>query len=471
MISGSIQDMLFHHPEKSSKNRYIRLENAKILNDKTLVFKISCSREIRTCFFSDKIFIQYDKSVNWLDSSILNIPAVSGLVTIAWAYGANLYVDKLDKTFLESLMNIQSAMAKLYPDFPMSKINVQNVVPHRFHNNKCGLLFSGGLDCITSYIKHRSEKPELIHVWGIDVRSDDTKIWNLRSRMLTNFSVRAGVQINVIRTNIREIVDEDFLHRKFGLEWWQNVSYGIVLNGLCAPLTCVTSINSLLFAAGVTSNFTYPSGEHPSIINNLSWGDTRVLIDNNELSRQLKIRYFLKDFTANCFHPFLKVCNKYDEPASNCGACEKCYRTIVGLVLEGIDPVKCGLNNVTKKTFEKIKERLSSNNFLITKSFVESKGEYYARMGSLSLWKDIQQHIPEKNNSNVHGSKDFLEWFRNFHLCREQQNEKGAVVKSPFNIAYYCAVYLANYLPKNIRIVTKQLLRSLMHRYEKFRWE
>ena len=466
------QDLSYHQADEPSTNEYIKIEKAELLNDKTLVFKLSCSKQIRDCLLSDKIYIQYDRSIRGLDNSVLNIPAVSGLITIAWAHGADLYVEELDRTYLESLRKIQPVMTKMYPDFPSSKINVRKVVSNRFCNNKYGLLLSGGVDSITSYIKHRNKKPELIYVWGIDVRSHDTESWKKTLKMLENFSAREGVRINVIRTNIYEMLDKDFLRRKFGLDWWQNVSFSITLTGLCAPLTCVADVKYLLVAAGVTpAACRYPSGSIPLANNNLSWGDIQVFQDNLELSRQLKIRYFLKDFAENYFHPFLKVCNKIEEPASNCGVCEKCYRTIVGLVVEGIDPVKCGFNNVDRETFEKIKERFYNNSLLTRKFFIESRGEFYIRMTDVFLWEDIHQHIPEKINHNVRGSKEFLEWFRNFNLSRYIQHANNNVVISPFHILYNCALYFSDHIPKNMRIATKQLLKSLAHRYEKIRWK
>ena len=463
--------MSFHQSDVRSTKRYIKIEKAELLNDKTIVFKFSCSKQIRDCFLSDKIYIQYDRSIRGLDSSVLNIPAVSGLITIAWAHGADLYVEELDRTYLESLRKIQPVMTKMYPDFPSSKINVRKVVSNTFCNDKYGLLFSGGIDCITSYIKHKSKKPELIYVWGIDVRSYDTESWKKTSKMFADFLAREGVRISVIRTNIHEIVDKYFLHRKFGLDWWQNVSFCVALTGLCAPLTCVADVKSLLIASDTTSGFRYPLGSYPLYNSNISWADIQVTLDNPELSRQLKIRYFLKDFTENYFHPFLKVCNKGDEVASNCGVCEKCHRSIVGLVVEGIDPVKCGFNNVDRETFEKIRERFYSKDLLTRKFFIESRGEFYNRMADIFLWEDIHQHIPEKINHDVRGSKEFLEWFRSFNLSRYIQHANNNVVISPTHILYNCATYFSDHMPKNLRIATNRLLKSLAHRYEKIRWK
>jgi len=387
------------------------------------------------------------------------------------AHGAEMYIEELDKTYLESLKKVQAVIANMYPDFSLSKISVQKVVQNRFCNENYGLLFSGGIDCITSYIKHRSKKPELIYVWGIDVRSYDIESWKKTSKILTNFADREGVSLNVIRTNIYEIIDKDFMRKKFGLDWWQNVSFGVVLSGLCAPLTCVADIKLLIIASSATPEFKLPLGSYPLIKNGISWGDIQVFLDSREFSRQLKLRYFLKDFTENDYYPFLKVCNKLTEPASNCGVCEKCCRTIVGLAIEGIDPSKCGFKNLNERTFEKIRERFCNNDLLSRKILVETRGDFINRIADAFLWEDIHQHIPKMINHNVSGSKEFLEWFRMFNLSRYlQQTNENVKMSLPHILLNYAKRFL-DLMPRNIRIVANQLLNSLAFHYEKIRWK
>ena len=269
-----------------------------------------------------------------------------------------------------------------------------------------------------------------------------------------------------------EILDKDLLHRTFGLDWWQNVNYGLALTGLAAPLTCVTGIKSLLLSSGTSDamGFVGPSGASPHIINKLSWGSTKVHLDNNKLPRQLKIRNYLKPATEQNYYPFLKVCNKYEEAASNCGVCEKCYHTIVGLALEGIDPNKCGFNNIDVETFKEIKSRFTNKNLLTKKLFIESVGQFNSRMQAFLTWKDIQEHMPEDISHNVCGSQDFLEWFKTFDLSNYLKNADASFVISPSHILLYFANSLSSKAPKNIRIILNQLISSVSHRYEKIRW-
>jgi hypothetical protein len=87
--------------------------------------------------------------------------------------------------------------------------------------------------------------------------------------------------------------------------------------------------------------------------------------------------------------------------ALNCSQCEKCARTIVSLVVGGVDPESCGFK-VTLETVAYMKQRLQSGT--IAKSH-------------LALWwGPAQREIPEQLEGDMYGLREFLEWFRDFDL-------------------------------------------------------
>ena len=178
-------------------SEHLTVTKVRLVNDKTLVFSLSASKKTGGFLLSDKVFVEYDQSIKSLDKSILSIPVVAGLITIAWAQGADFFIEKIDQNYLECLETIAPIMSNSFPKFQFSKIKANQVVPNSFHNDRCGLFFSGGLDSITSYIKRRNEKPVLIFVHGIDVRSDDDESWKKTSELLENFSTTEGTKVTV----------------------------------------------------------------------------------------------------------------------------------------------------------------------------------------------------------------------------------------------------------------------------------
>ncbi len=149
-------------------------------------------------------------------------------------------------------------------------------------------------------------------------------------------------------------------------------------------------------------------GSHPSIDNNISWANVKVFHDGYELSRQEKIRYVIKNYIRETgSYPLIRVCTKKITNQFNCSKCEKCYRTIIGLLLGGIDPNKCGFN-IDSRTFRFIRQKL------IKRKIMLGKDEVF-------MWKDIQEHTPATINHNLNDSKEFFGWFKDFDIV---ENEK-----------------------------------------------
>jgi len=392
-----------------SSEKHIRIERLKVLKNRLSFFKSSYSKNVQKYFLSNQFFVEYDKDIHNVSKSILYIPAVSTLIPVAWAVGADIYVEELDKTYLESLGKVQQVMKDWYPNLPFStNIHVDKVVPNSFSNNRYGLLFSGGLDSTASYIRHKSKKLDLIMVCGVDIPLDEEKLWRKAKDKYEDFANQENVEISFIKTNARQCTNERLLREEFGRyltdsTWWGGFHHGIFYLGLCAPLS-VKHVGTILIAASYTREFQYPWGSHPLVDNRISWADVRVLHDAYEVSRQEKIRHVLNNCVRNSRHyPHLWVCT-IDRPRSfrgfNCGKCEKCSRTITGLVLENIDPNKCGFN-IDNKFFDFLKQNLSR--------FIRGEDQVF-------MWKDIQRHIPKVINHNLHDSKEFFEWFKNFDV-------------------------------------------------------
>lgn len=435
-----------------SKRRYIKIEELKALKNGVLLARLSCSKEIRKYFSSNLFYVKYDRDIHNVSSSILHIPVVSNLATFAWAIDADIYVKELDKTFLESLNTIKTVMEKWYPNLPFStRINVGNTISNSIDCKGYGLLFSGGVDSTTSYIKHRDKKPNLIMIWGADVPPDKKDFWNRIKNHYEIFAGQENTKINFVRTNMR-ILNETILTLKFGKyltdsSWWGALQHGIGLLGLCAPLTVTERIGEILIASSHAQGLlAYPWGSHPLIDNKVSWANVKVVHDGYNVSRQEKIRYVLKSYIKDTGrYPLLRVCwSQFSN--FNCGKCEKCSRTITGLVLENIDPNKCGFN-IDNAFFDCLKQNLVQRKFNLSP-------------GRVFLWKDIQKYIPEEMSHSLYNCEEFFEWFKDFEISE--------IKRSDTHIKSYL-LYLFYQLPKNmqkaiLRFKSNDLIRNHLFR-------
>ena len=293
---------------------------------------------------------------------------------------------------------------KWYPQFSFStNIYAENFVSNRFNGERYGLLFSGGVDSLTSFIRHKDKHPDLFTVWGADIPVYENDFWRKVRNRISFFASQEGLNVHFIKTNMKQLLNQRLLARDYKLEgWWGPVSHGLMLLGLVAPLT-TKGIGTVLIASpgrGIKDD-----AVNLLIDSNVSWADVRVIVDGYDLSRHEKIKYIIK-------HPeylsSLRVC--YSQHSNyNCGRCEKCLRTITALVLEGIDPKNCNFD-VDEKIFRYIKDCLV-------------KGKLKLLEDEIFMWRDIQKHIPEQYNNDMPGSKEFFMWFKGFDLSKYQMNK------------------------------------------------
>ena len=82
---------------KANNQPYIKIFDIETSNNK-LVAKLDFSEDISKYFTTDCFVAEYDKNIEGVDESILVIPPLSNVVTVAWATGADIYVKNLDKS-------------------------------------------------------------------------------------------------------------------------------------------------------------------------------------------------------------------------------------------------------------------------------------------------------------------------------------------------------------------------------------
>ena len=62
--------------------KYIKIEDL-ILQKNRISVRLSCSKNIQKYLMSNTLYIEYDKNIDDVPNSILQIPAVSCMVTLA----------------------------------------------------------------------------------------------------------------------------------------------------------------------------------------------------------------------------------------------------------------------------------------------------------------------------------------------------------------------------------------------------
>ncbi len=401
---------------------FIRVDDLQTVENKLFV-KFCFSEEVRRYFNGDRLFLTFDQNIEKINKSILSIPALSVVAPVAWAVGADVYLDSTDACFLRSLKNVESQFIKWFPRFSFStEIHVDHVVSDASSGKRVALLFSGGLDSLTSYLQHKEQKPVLISIWGVGVPISESRYWNLLKEKLQDFADQEGLRIHFVETNANELLNMELLDRNFlpagfrpaGFNWNLAVSHGLIHVGVASPLLW-PQFGTLLVASSDSNNIWAPDGSLLFGHADVSLGNTKVFYDNHELTRLEKVRILksnprYSDKLIVCTSTSKFSANPTAIPTLNCCECEKCLRTIAELALEGIDPARSFSLIKPEDAFKLIKARLRYGGLTPDQSLL------------LGEWKDMQNSVADilKNETGtgneIQGAREFFEWFRTFNL-------------------------------------------------------
>lgn len=418
--------------------KYIKIDELKIVNNKKIMIYLSYSKELNRYFNDDVYYIKYDENIGNIKNDILNIPALSGVLGPSWVLGADIYVDDIDRTYLYSLHKIRDVFKEWHPSISFNgEIHYNNLTENVFHGNGWGLLYSGGVDSTYSYYKHKTKNPHLFTIVGSEIPPNNVEYIDLLCKKYKKFAQNENVEISFIETNIRDIVNENRINSKYSkyLNYrtsWVALNIGVILTSLCAPLT-VNKISNLIIASSYTESNLKPYGSHPRIDNNISWADVKIIHDEYSIDRANKIKRIKEEINKVKYYPTIRSCNyapKYYR-RMNCCKCEKCFRTITGLVLNGMDPEKFGFD-------------LEENFFDILKQNI-IKNKYFYEDDNIWMWKNIQNNITENMKYDLPGSKEFFEWYKYYSIPNDAS--KYVLRKRIKTLGFY----FISFLPSSVR--------------------
>ena len=374
-------------------------------SERVLTFDFDYPADLDPVFNHSKLRFEYDTDISTVPDSIAVIPYVGNLAPVAWAYDIELAIPEIGQRFKRTLEEVRTILDRLYPEIGFvgmgGGIEAETTIEWgggQVGSSKTGQLFTGGLDSITTYVRHHDESPKLVTVKKRENAYNGQ--WDRAEELLSGFADRNDVDWSSISTNSYYLMDHSYLEAQFPeslptSSWWANLHAGLSHLATCSPLAVAEGLDTMLMASTHTNDFEQPWSTDPRIINKIAWGKTECFNDGYELTRQEKWQTVIDHFeprggvhVQSCLTP------------GNCNSteCRKCARNIVALALEGADTEKYGYsipNNYFKgvrENFETGRWRLSANN--------------------LFFWEDIQDHIPDDINSAdlPDSSMDFFSW-------------------------------------------------------------
>lgn len=351
----------------------------EVSNDgKRISYDYSVSSVISKYFKKkERLYISYSEDVSSVPDSLKIVPLIANIMPIAWFVGFDVVVEELDKEFYNSINQIKEKFKEYYSKIPSDKSNlvVKNLVDTSKINQseRSAMLFSGGVDTYCTFFRHCNEKLDLITINGADIKLDDVKQWNDVLQYNVDTEVIKGNLKYYIASNFRDFITFEVDKLLPDLAWWGKVQHGLCLTCAAAPLSYIKGFSLVYIASSYTRKENYDLiiwGSMPEIDNLIKFGDTKILHDAEELTRQEKIVSVVNS-KFNSSIPLLRVCYSDNKVGLNCSNCEKCLRTIIAIMISGANPNLHGfevdeeiflkLNNIIKNGFSSSGNRLFWN--------------------------------------------------------------------------------------------------------------
>lgn len=209
---------------------------------------------------------------------------------------------------------LQDIFASWYPF--LRKVPVRAVAaPAQSLNAGVASFFSGGVDGSYTFLKHEPEITHLLFAKGIDMQLSNDALFEQALAANREFLEQRGKPLVPLETNVR------FLgHAYPPLNW--SICHG----GGLASIALALGFQRVYIAATHTYAELFPCGSHPLTDQLWSTEATGLVHDGAEARRSEKLERL-----GSCLEALqiLRVC--WHDAGYNCGRCEKCLRTMVGL--------------------------------------------------------------------------------------------------------------------------------------------
>lgn len=319
----------------------IKLKEITVTGKTCVQYKYEVEGEWGSCFSSLRsTFAEYNEDVSGVPFSVLAVAFVCNILPAVWLCDASLEVEALDSDFLDHVDDIKNGYMKMYPMLSfkgsIKTLPEKNEPSGRLGGAAC--FFSGGVDAHTTFFKHLEEKPTLLTIWGADIKLNDNQGWDNVREYTERVAKDYRVDCLTVRSDFRDVLIESRLDQVVSPSkehWWHGFQNSISIISLASALAYVRGWKRIYLASSFSEDIEgeYTGSSIPSIDDNVCFCGCRTCHDGYELNRQQKIHYL----TETKKKIALRVCWE-STGGRNCSSCEKCYRTILGLVAEGVDP-------------------------------------------------------------------------------------------------------------------------------------
>ena len=380
---------------------------------------------LKSYFSANVMYVDYEENMEDVSESILAIPFVSSIIPLMWVTNTVMWVREIDQAFYDSIIKVRDAYQRLYSHYSFKgNLVPANLVDNRLNEKKEALLlFSGGLDANSTYVRHHTKKPLLFNIQGWyknRLQIDDAADADIRD--ISDFSKREGLDFTFAKSNFAVVVNENMwtknIRPKFGDSWWHGFQHSMAFISIAIPLAFKLGIKTIYIASSVPMGEYCMCASHVTTDSEFKYANIgKCVHDGSELKRQDKVRVVV-DYQLKSGKPYpMRVCSFNDH---NCCECEKCFRTVLGLVAEAAD--------------------LKDFGFYLDKPLKDHWYDVmYRRSGLMSFkservlhWPYIIPRMKENYDKMTQEQKEFVDWFLTLDFEKMQKESRMRYYKQNF---------------------------------------
>lgn len=377
-------------------------------------YKFEVRGKLKKYFTTDTMYIKYSTDVSDIPISILNIPFVSTVLPLMWLTDTVLWVKEIDKTFYDATYRLKEAYQNLYNYYQLKG----NFISANYKNNSYEvkreslLLFSGGMDAHTTYIRHIDTNPILCNIQGwYKSLSDTNRAAEADFKDISEFAKIEKRQYEYVKSNFALLIDAKYfdkhITKRLGDTWWHGFNHSMSFISIAIPLAFKFGVHNVYIASSV------PMGEYVHCASYVSTDSEfkfaqfgGCIHDGSELTRQDKAHIIVEHVKKLDRNYPIRVCSFNDK---NCCACDKCMRSVLGITAEGGDVRKFGFN--IKGSLKEFYENEIETNMIQHR--VEGEGSLH--------WPAIRERMKENYDSFNTEQKEFVDWFMNYDFLKKRK--------------------------------------------------
>lgn len=310
--------------------------------DNKVFYHFEVTGKVKKYFTDSELWIEYPFPVKDIPEQILAVPFVASTMSLAWITGSIVHVPFIDETFYHSFSGVRQKFQEMYPTLLMGgSIYPDEIVPYTSPdiNRYEACMFSGGMDAITTFIRHKDSIKFLVYTNGlISTPETDDPVYKHETRVISDFASRYDVMPMFVKSNFYSFIKQSSISKDFNKHFsgfWHDLYHSMAFLGMSSVICFNYNITKVYIGSSNTITPWHPCASDPTTDTAVKFMNTRVLHDAFGLTRQDKTHIIVEEKRLmNSAYP-LHVCSFNDH---NCCKCEKCLRTMWGLIAENEDP-------------------------------------------------------------------------------------------------------------------------------------